>query len=115
MGHRRKTDKETSSLFDRNFSYSIELEIFESGGCRMHKVGDKLKYPQDMGIMCPFLLDSANSIIIALLAGGTFPWKYEDTPYEKEIDPEGITTEFVRCPDPTSAGVVLKIIRKKNK
>ena len=31
----------------------------------------------------------------------------------KEIDPDGTTTEFVRCPDPTSSGVVLKIIRKK--
>ena len=105
MGHKRKIAQ----------GYTIELEIFESGGCRMHKVGDKLKYPQDRGIMCPWLLDSASSMILALLAGGTFPWKYEGTPYEKEIDPEGITTEFVRCPDPTSSGVVLKIIRKKNK
>jgi len=63
--------------------------------------------------MCPWLLESANCVIPALLSGGTFPWKYEGTPYEKEIDPEGITTEFVRCPDPTSRGVVLKIIRKK--
>jgi uncharacterized repeat protein (TIGR04076 family) len=93
--------------------YTVELEIFESGGCGQHKAGDKLKYPEDRGIMCPFLLDSANSIIIALLSGGTFPWKYEGTPYEKEIDPEGVTTEFVRCPDPTSSGVVLKIIRRK--
>ena len=31
----------------------------------------------------------------------------------KEIDPEGITTEFVRCPDPTNAGVVAKITRNK--
>jgi len=105
MGYKRKTDK----------GYAIELEIFESGGCGMHKTGDKLKYPKDRGIMCPFLLESANSMILALLAGGTLPWKYEGTPYEKEIDPEGITTEFVRCPDPTSSGVVLKITRKKNK
>ena len=93
--------------------YTVELEIFESGGCRVHKAGDKLRYPEDRGTMCPWLLESANYIILALLAGGTFPWKYEGTPYEKEIDPEGITTEFVRCPDPTSSGVVLKIIRKK--
>jgi uncharacterized repeat protein (TIGR04076 family) len=95
--------------------YTIELEIFESGGCRVHKAGDKLKYPEDRGIMCPWLAESANYIILLLLAGGTLPWKYEGTPYEKEIDPEGVTTEFVRCPDPTSRGVVLKIIRKKDK
>jgi len=105
VGHKRNTIAE----------YTIELEIFESGGCAVHKRGDTLKYPQDRGIMCPFLSDSANSIILALLSGGTFPWRYEGTPYEKEIDPEGTTTEFVRCPDPTSKGVVLKIIRKRKK
>jgi len=52
-------------------------------------------------------------MIRVLQYGGTLPWKYEDTPYEKEINPEGVTTEFVRCPDPTSNGVVLKITRKK--
>jgi uncharacterized repeat protein (TIGR04076 family) len=93
--------------------YTIELEIFESGGCRVHKAGDKLRYPEDRGIMCPWLLESASCIILVLLAGGTLPWKYEGTPYEKEIDSDGITTEFVRCPDPTSRGVVLKITRKK--
>ena len=93
--------------------YTIELEVFESGGCGYHKAGDKLKCPEDRGIMCPWLLDGAASMIRVLRYGGTLPWKYEDTPYEKEIDPEGVTTEFVRCPDPTSSGVVLKIIRKK--
>jgi hypothetical protein len=27
-------------------------------------------------------------------------------------DPNGITTEFVRCPDPTSSGIVVKITRR---
>lgn len=94
--------------------YTIELEIYEAGNCVYnYKAGDKLKYPEDKGIMCPWLLDSANSMIRTLQYGGTLPWKYENTPYEKEINPDGTTTEFVRCPDPTSSGVVLKIIRKK--
>jgi uncharacterized repeat protein (TIGR04076 family) len=95
--------------------YTIELEIFESGGCGLHKSGDKLKYPEDRGLMCPWLLDTASSMIRVLQFGGTLPWKYEGTPYEKQIDPEGVTTEFVRCPDPTSSGVVLKITRKRTK
>jgi hypothetical protein len=33
--------------------------------------------------------------------GGLLPWKYKDTEYEKMLDPDGITTEFIRCPDPT--------------
>jgi hypothetical protein len=42
--------------------------------------------------------------------GAVLPWKYEDTPYEKVIDPDGVTTEYVRCPDPT-ADLVAKITR----
>ena len=36
---------------------------------------------------------------------------YKGTAYEKQIDPDGVTTEFVRCPDPTDAGIVVKITR----
>ncbi len=92
--------------------YSFELEIFESG-CPYHKVGDKYRYPDDKAKVCSWLLDSANIMIRVLEYDGKLPWTYGGTPYEKVIDPKGITTEFVRCPDPTSAGVVLKIIRKK--
>ena len=52
-------------------------------------------------------------MIRVLQFGGTLPWKYKDTDYEKIIDADGITTEFIRCPDPTDAGVVAKITRKK--
>ena len=34
-----------------------------------------------------------------------------DTFYEKEIDPDGVTTEYMRCVDPTKSGIVVKIIR----
>ena len=51
-----------------------------------------------------------NSMIHVLKYGGMLPWTYSDTPYEKKIDPNGITTEFVRCPDPT-ARIVAKITR----
>ncbi len=27
--------------------------------------------------------------------------------------PESITTEFIRCPDPTALGIVVKIIRTR--
>ena len=27
------------------------------------------------------------------------------------IDPDGVTTEYVRCTDPTASGIVIKIIR----
>jgi hypothetical protein len=52
-------------------------------------------------------------MIRVLQFGGTLPWKYKDTEYEKMIDADAITTEFIRCPDPTDAGLVAKVIRKK--
>lgn len=93
--------------------YAIELDIFEGQGCDVHTAGQKFKYPEDMGRLCPWLSDSINTMVRVLQFGGTLPWKYNGTPYEKEMDPEGATTEFVRCPDPTSAGVVVKITRRK--
>ena len=93
--------------------YSIEIEIFEGQGCDVHQVGERFHFPEDVGKICPWLLDSINSMVRVLQFGGSMPWTYHDTPYEKEIDPEGITTEFVRCPDPTAAGVVAKLTRKK--
>ena len=92
--------------------HSFDIEIFESG-CPYHKKGQVYKYPEDKAKICSWLLDSANCMIRVLQYDGKLPWKYQGTPYEKEIDDKGTTTEFVRCPDPTSAGVVAKIIRKK--
>lgn len=94
-------------------NYDIEIEIFQGEGCDVHKPGEKFRYPDDIGRICPWLLDSINSMVRVLQFGGTLPWKYTGTPYEKEIDPTGATTEFIRCPDPTPAGVVVKITRRK--
>jgi len=52
-----------------------------------------------------WLLDAADVFIRVLQCGGTLPWTYEGTPYEKEIDPEGITTNSFAARS-TSAGVV---------
>jgi hypothetical protein len=61
--------------------------------------------------MCPWLVDSLTGVIRALENGGTLPRKYQGIPYEKVIDPDGVTTEFVRCLDPTASGIVVKITR----
>jgi hypothetical protein len=52
-------------------------------------------------------------MIRALEHGGTLAWTYKGTPYEKLHDVDGVTTEYVRCPDPTKAGLVVKIIAKE--
>ena len=112
--------------------YQIELEIYEGTGGPVRtdgtfpnfaaegicawmygrlQPGQKFRYPEDLGELCPWLADSLTGMIRALENGGTLPWKYKDTPYEKVIDPDGVTTEYVRCPDPTASGIVIKITR----
>ena len=63
--------------------------------------------------MCTWLIESASHMIKVLRHDGILDWSYKDTPYEKIINKDGVTTEFVRCPDPTTAGVVLKITATK--
>jgi len=95
--------------------YVITIDIVESkrGKCAQHEVGQKFAYPADRGKLCPWLLDSMSGAIRVLEYGGTLPWLYTGTPYEKVIDPDGITTEFIRCPDPTESGMVAKITRTR--
>jgi uncharacterized repeat protein (TIGR04076 family) len=112
--------------------YVIELEIFGGDGGQLrtdgthpdfvregicawmygnYRVGQKFRYPEELGELCPWLVDSLTGMIRALEHGGTLPWKYRGTPYEKVIDPDGETTEYVRCPDPTASGIVIKVTR----
>ena len=112
--------------------YDIELEIYEGNAGQLgsdgahpdfaaegicawmygsYQVGQTFHYPEDIGKLCPWLLDSLTGVIRALEHGGTLPWRYRGTPYEKVIDPDGVTTEFVRCIDPTASGIVLKVTR----
>ena len=93
--------------------YEIDIEIYEAredSWC--HKKGDKFEYPKDWGKVCPWLRAAMIEPIRLLEWGVTLPWKYKGTPYEKVIDSDGITTEYIRCPDPT-ANLVAKIIRTK--
>jgi uncharacterized repeat protein (TIGR04076 family) len=78
----------------------------------VHKIGQKYIYPNEIGNICPWLLDSINSMVRVLQFNGKLPWKYKGTKYEKIMDEE-LATEYVRCPDPTSSGIVVKISCKK--
>ena len=91
--------------------YRLEIDIYEArADSWCHKKGDTFKYPEDIGKICPWLLASLHDFLILLQQGVTLPWMYEGTPYQKVIDPDGVTTEFVRCPDPTS-NLVARITR----
>lgn len=82
-----------------------------AGGDKSYQVGQKFRYPDDLGLLCPWLVDSLTGMIRVLEHGGTLYWKYKGTPYEKLIDAEGVTTEYIRCPDPTASGIVIKVTR----
>jgi len=93
--------------------YKIEIDIFEARtDTWCHKRGDKFEYPKDAASICPWLMSSMRDFILLLQNGVNLGWKYENTPYQKVIDPDGVTTEFVRCPDPT-ANLVARITRTK--
>jgi uncharacterized repeat protein (TIGR04076 family) len=120
--------------------YKIEIEIYEGKGGQLRKKGDRIIYPdvvkegicawmyrgdgeksyqqgqrfripEDNDLICPWVLDSLSGIVEALNQGKTLGWRYKNTPYEKVIDKKGITTEFIRCIDPTESGIVVKVIR----
>ncbi len=38
-------------------NYEIEIEIFKGEGCDHHRLGEKYRYPEDAGKLCPWLLD----------------------------------------------------------
>jgi len=95
--------------------FRMDIEIYEAReDTWCHRKGDKFKYPEEMGKICPWLLASMHDAIRLLENDVTLTWKYEGTPYEKIINKDGITTEFIRCPDPTS-GLVAKITRTEMK
>jgi len=112
--------------------YLIEVEIFESRGessqlgqsspdlikkgiypwmSGSYAVGQKFRYPDDVGLLCTWLVDSLTGFIRVFENGGLLPWNYLGTPYKKVIDPEGMTTECVRCSAPTASGIVVKVTR----
>jgi uncharacterized repeat protein (TIGR04076 family) len=95
----------------RRREFDFEIEIVE-GKCGPHQVGQTFKFPDEKGKICNWLMDSMNGALRVLEYGGTMPWLYEGTPYQKVIDPNGLTTEFIRCPDPSRV-VVAKISRRK--
>jgi uncharacterized repeat protein (TIGR04076 family) len=97
-------------------AFTINIEIYEvrQNNCFFHTKGEIFEYPKDMANICPWLLSSMHDFIILLQNDVTLRWKYEGTPYEKIINKDGITTEYVRCPDPT-ANLVAKIIRTEIK
>jgi uncharacterized repeat protein (TIGR04076 family) len=91
--------------------FKIDIEIYEAReDTWCHKKGDKFEYPAEMSKLCPWLLASMHDFIRLLENDVTLGWKYEGTPYEKVLNENGITTEYVRCPDPTG-DLVAKITR----
>ncbi len=96
-----------------NRDFTLEIEIYEAReDTWCHHKGEKFRYPQDWGKLCPWLRSSMQDFIRILEYGGHLRWDYGGTPYEKVIDINGVTTEYVRCPDPT-ADLVVKIIRTR--
>ena len=97
----------------RRYEYKIEIVEAPPGGCGAGlEVGNVYGYPEEKGRICDWLMDSMDGFLRVLQNDGNLHWTYAGTPYEKVSDPDGVTTEFVRCPDPQTV-VVAKIIRTR--
>jgi uncharacterized repeat protein (TIGR04076 family) len=105
-------DQPTVVPLTPRYMFEIEVVDHRNSSCHAHKVGQKYLYPRDLGKICQWLRDSMSGMLRALEWGAVFPWDYEGTKYQKVSDPDGVTTEFVRCPDPTPNGIVVKITRR---
>ena len=44
------------------------------------RVGDTFRYPEDLGELCPWLVDSLTGFLRVLENGGTLPWRYRTRP-----------------------------------
>ena len=105
---------EAGEVVTPNFSKEgICAWMYRGDGLSSYQVGQRFAYPEDSGKMCVWLLASLQPFIQAIRYGGALSWTYKGTAYEKELDPEGVTTEYVRCPDPSASGIVMKIIRTR--
>jgi hypothetical protein len=94
--------------------YKIDIEIYEFRGfCYIsrHKKGDKFEYPKDWEKLCPYIRGGTIEFIQQLEAGATLPWRYLGTPYKKVIDQEGISTEYVRYPDPSENNTAVMLAK----
>lgn len=87
--------------------------MYRGDGEKSYQQGQRFRFPEEMGSLCSWMIESINSVVKVLTYDGVLPWTYENTPYKKEMDREGVTTEFIRCMDPSAAGIVVKIIRTK--
>jgi uncharacterized repeat protein (TIGR04076 family) len=91
-------------IYPDNFeTLGICAWMYRGDGQHSYQAGQRFSYPQDTGKLCPWLLSAMDNMIQALRFGGTV--RMYEVLAEKVIDPDGITTEFVHCPDPAS-GIV---------
>jgi len=112
QGNGGQLQKEDSRIIIPDYSREgLCAWMYLGDGNQSYRVGQRFDYPQEAGRICHWLLDSLQGILSALRYGILLPWSYQGTPYEKMVDPKGITTEYVRCPDPTESGIVVKVIR----
>jgi uncharacterized repeat protein (TIGR04076 family) len=85
-------------------SYDIRIEIVEGSACDHHQLGQTFRYPEDIGGICPWLLDSIHAMVRVLQFGGTLPWTYAGTRYEKVIDPKTRPPNSSAVPIPPKPG-----------
>jgi hypothetical protein len=75
-----------------------------------YEVGHRFRYPEDLGLLCPWLVDSLTGMMRAREWRDVSPEVSRDA--VREGDGSGRGCDGVRpSPDPTALGIVVKITR----
>jgi hypothetical protein len=55
------------------------------------------------------MIHDIHQVYQILRFGGSLGWDYKDTEFEKVFNKNGVTTEYIRCMDPTDSGIVIEL------
>lgn len=65
--------------------------MYRGSGEKSYNQGQRFKFPEEMGSLCSWMIESINSVVKVLAYDGLLPWTYDNTPDKKETDEDGVT------------------------
>ena len=87
--------------------------MYRGDGTNSYQEGQVFDYPQDSDKLCPWLIQDIHQVYQIIRFGGKLGWDYKNTEFEKVFNKKGVTTEYLRCIDPTNSGIVIELSKNE--